>query len=283
MSWRIIDCFKENNSEKYLILLENNSIIEVGAIIHNSFMRLCFPTQIGCAINCLHCSTTYSDYPFLGNIKYDHMDSMILYFLEKYKHFKDKLILSFSSHGEPSLNWQAVLQIIYKYKDVFCKIFITTIGSKSMFNNILNLNIDYITLYISVHNADDIKRAALIPKKNTDQANLSDIIYFTNKYIKKGGKVVWNYMMYNGNCSIKDANCLLDLLKQIKYKLDVRLTDYINITPKIIPAKKNELDSFVEYINNNRNTNITFRRSIVEGSGIGVACGQMRATKQKDC
>lgn len=282
MNWKIINHQSSGNCEKYLIQVFSGHIIEVAAIKHNGLLHLCMPTQIGCAVHCKHCATTYSRCPFVDNLSYSELSSITEYFVKKYS--SEKIALSFSAHGEPLLNWQCISAIAEENQNKVYSIFVTTIGIVHILDEIIQSKKRFTVLYFSVHGTNDNQRALLIPE-NTNFAKLKKIIEFTNEYVTSGGYVVWNYMVHNKNCSEQDALALISLLRNIKVNISLRLTPYVAITsevdynPSIMPASETEFSNFVDTLSNyyEEVPTVSFHISHIEGREINVACGQMRA------
>lgn len=281
MEFKIYQCLRDGNAEKYVLEIKNGVMIELGAIYHNDYLHLCMPTQIGCSVHCLHCATTYARYPFQGNLDVDILDSLIEYFINMYK--KDNIILSFSGHGEPLLNWECINFLSDKYRNRVCKVFVTTVGIKNTLQKILKDQKSYITFYLSLHAPSDIVRKKIIPFKD-GMARIDDIINFTECYTIKGGAIVWNYMLHKNNSSMKDIKELKSIINNLNASIKLRFTRYmpIKIDDKIIPAYYISDEQFNKVSNNIveefkglENVNLSF--SDIEGEKIQVACGQMRA------
>lgn len=282
MKWRIIKHEISGNCEKFLVDLMSGHVIEVAAIRHNKMLHLCMPTQIGCAVHCNHCATTYSLCPFVGNIDYSTLSSITKYLVNKYS--KEKIALSFSAHGEPLLNWKCISAIAEENKDVVHSVFVTSIGIVKTLDEILQSGSRFAVLYFSIHGSSDGKRALLIPQ-NASFANLEKLIVFTNDYVKSGGRVVWNYMLHSKNCTKEDAFALISLLQKVNVSISIRFTPYVSIISEtesssmIMPAGENEFNEFIRIMSENSEKipNISFHVSNIEGKEINVACGQMRA------
>lgn len=283
MLWNICKILESKNSKKYLIELEDNLVIEIGEILHNGYIHLCISSQVGCPVNCIHCATTYSDIAFFRNITFDELNDIVDFFLNKTKAQGLPIIISFSGHGEPMLNWENVYKICDIYKNKVEDIFVTTIGIKNVMNEVLKHN--FIKIFISLHGVSDKQRNKIIPNFNKN-AQIKDILSFSKQYALKGGRIVWNYLMTQDNTNIKSANTLVKLLNEIDVPIEVRFTKYINIGVDngIIPPNIYEIETFLNTINQMRNFNErkwTCRLSNIEGEDINVACGQLKASYHK--
>lgn len=281
MEFKIHQCLRDGNAEKYVLEINNGVIIELGAIYHNDHLHLCVPTQIGCPVHCLHCATTYARHPFQGNLDVHILDSLIDYFINVYP--KNNIILSFSGHGEPLLNWECIDFLSDKYRNRVRKVFVTTVGIKNTLQKILKDQKNYITFYLSLHAPNDVMRKKIIPIKD-EMAKINDIINFTECYTINGGTIVWNYMLHKGNSSIKDIKELKSIINNLNASIKLRFTRYmpINIYNKIIPVYYISDERFDEISSNIIKEfrdlgNVKLSFSNIEGEKIQVACGQMRA------
>ncbi len=287
MNWKIIMHQSSGNCEKFLVQLLSGHVVEVAAIRHNGLLHLCMPSQIGCAVHCKHCATTFSECPFGGNLSYSVLNQITNSFIKRYS--TEKIALSFSAHGEPLLNWQCISTIIGNNCEKVHSVFVTTIGIVRTLDEILQSKNRFVVFYFSIHGTNDAQRALLIPD-SPQFARLDKVIDFTNEYVKGGGRVVWNYMVHSKNCSNQDVLSLILLLKRINVDITLRITPYVTVksetecVPSIIPATQKDFENFVHAISNHSEevSNVSFHVSHIEGRDINVACGQMRAHFRED-
>ena len=182
------------------------------------------------------------------------------------------------------MNWDNVQKCADNCHDEFSNIYITSIGFIDTMSRILLESGFHPSIYFSIHGSSDEERAQLIPSvKNKNIANLQQIIDFGRFYTRKGGRVVWNYMICNTNSSEESLQQLLMLCEYIDYPLEFRFTKYIDI------HKNNEIKevgdavirAFYLKLLGQVHPNIRIRLSRLEGEEMGIACGQMRACMQK--
>lgn len=280
-----IKSYISSNNYKYGICLSDNSIIESALFEHNNTIHCCIPTQTGCNMGCLHCATTYSECSFCRNLTYIELCDLVQFMKEKNRREELPKILSFSGHGEPMMNWNNIKPCIDLYENEFKEIYVTSIGYLSTMKEILNSLDNRVCFYFSIHGSSDIERSQIIPaSQNVGFASIQQINEFGEKYTNHGGNIVWNYMLYNKNCSEKSLSNLISLCKSIKYPLSIRFTKYIDIKKDIDISGIDEykFSHFYYSFMNSIPTNINVRISKLFGEDMGVACGQMRASMLED-
>ena len=268
------------DNKKYVFRLDDSYLIEAAVFSHNDGFHLCVPSQVGCAMKCRHCATTYVEPSFLRQLKYDEMVEMIYYLLQEVGKNKQSLTLSFSGHGEPMCNWQCVAAAIEHFKEIFDVIDVTSVGIRSTMKQILLENV-IPNLFFSIHGSDDRERTRIVnPCDNMNVAFLEEIIEFCESYVlKKGGRCVWNYMLCNENMTKNSIMRLLEMVNNIDFPLELRFTKYVNICRDngIREIPDDIVEKVLKEVKRKIRGNITVRYSHLEGIETQIACGQMRA------
>ena len=280
----IINTHEYGNNKKHVLQLLDGSLVEIAVFKHHNAIHFCIPTQVGCEMGCMHCSTTYSAKPFMRNLSFSELCEIVSMMNESVSEKSTPLVLSLSGHGEPMMNWSNVYKCIVKYCNEFSDIYLTSIGINEIMNTV-PLQFDYYPkIYFSIHGSSDEERERLIPSvKNGHVANLQQIIEFGRSYTQLGGRVVWNYMLCNTNSSKRSLERLLKICSLIEYPLEIRFTKYIDIHVDngIKESNDNAIRTFFQSVLNEVSSNIHIRFSLLEGEDVGIACGQMRAYMQK--
>lgn len=271
--------FVFGESTKYVFVLGDNSIIEMAVFSHNTQIHFCLSTQIGCPLGCIHCATTYSPIPYFRNILSDELIEIVNYALSLEKRSGER-ILSFSGHGEPMLNWKVVNNVKSNFQDFFNDFYITTIGYKAIFEQIIKQkNID-VTFYLSLHGPTDEIRELLLPNCSR-YSKIVDISWFIQNYTALGGQVVVNYMLHNENSTIEILDKLVVLINNINSKVTIRFTDYtpIEYDTGIVALSQLQTKKVLQYIEERHlPTSIwDYRYSYIEGEEAKIACGQLRS------
>lgn len=268
------------DSIKDIFCLEDDSIVEMAIFIHKEQLHFCVSTQVGCPIGCRHCATTYSSVKYRRNLNTNELIEMINYALAQ-KLFSGQKILSFSGHGEPALNWSNILSVKSVLKNEFDRIYITTIGQRDVLYQILYEEKTDITYYLSLHGSTDEERALLIPNSKK-YSTIDELFEFTRKYSNNGGKIVLNYMLHKNNSSTKSLDQLYQLLGGCNKNVSLRFTDFnsIGYKTKVLVLTEEERRRAYSYIEFKKEIfeEWTCRYSKLEGEGMQIACGQLRAS-----
>jgi len=272
----------EYGNRKFILKTHSDALVEATAFYHNHMEHFCIPSQIGCALGCLHCATTYATNPYIGQISYPELVIMVECLLNE-SNYSGKRVLSFSGHGEPMLNWDCVESTLCHFSNKFAEFHLTSIGILSTMDHILK-GLCRPTIYFSIHGSCDSERDMIInPGKKVLSADIEQIVAFGKAYNRVGGKSVWNYMVHEENSSWVSAQRLIALCKSVDYPLEIRFTKYNNIYQKngIREVCTEEIESFIQLISECAGKNVQLRFSQLEGAASNMACGQLRASMIK--
>lgn len=276
---RMIEKISDKIAIRYVFCLNDDSIVETAAFKHKNQFHLCVSTQVGCPIGCIHCATTYSPVQYLRNLTIEELTFIIKYALEEMPSGIDK-VLSFSGHGEPSLNWDAVTVVSKMFRNEFQHFYVTTIGRRGWLEKIIEQAETSFIFYLSLHGSIDCERSLLIPN-SVQLSSVKDLFCFANKYSLLGGEVVLNYMLHTGNSSLESLNRLLYLLSDSNHHVTLRFTDYnpTGIENGIVGLDSEKIQEIINYISRQRSSSDkwNFHYSLLEGNSIQIACGQLRA------
>lgn len=275
----IIKKYQQGKNVKYIFELADSSYIEAAVFIHQNGLHYCVPTQVGCPLKCNHCSTTYTEVPYIRQIKLLEMIAMLEKMLNDTEEQGLSQILSFSGHGEPMLNWNTVSNVMGHFGDTFSAYYITSVGITSVFEEILQSN-HLPEIYLSIHGSDDEERGKIIRlDENPMIANFEQILEFGKLYTQKGGRIVWNYIVCPYNSSEQSKSRLEILGKNIDYPLEIRFMKYIDIGIKngMGVLSDDVISEMVAVVQKIKNPYFRARKSYLEGSDMGIACGQLRA------
>ena len=274
-----VDKCTNGNSTRYIFYLSDGSIVEMAVFNHNGQIHLCVSTQVGCPVGCRHCATTYAFVPYQRNLKQEELSSMIEYALNQLK-AKGELVLSFSGHGEPSLNWETVKAIKASFQHKFHRFYVTTIGKRDILRTVIESKETDFTYYLSLHGTTDAERSILIPNSSLF-ATVRELFQFIYSYSARGGKTVVNYMLHKGNCSAECLDRLIQLLYEANQNVTLRFTDYnsIEYNTGIIGLNREEKVQVMSYFASKigAKTLWNYHYSHLEGNDIQIACDQLRA------
>ena len=272
---------KPNDRSRLLeFLLPGNCIVEAALIEHWNEMHICISTMAGCYMGCRHCATTYSKVPFIRVLTFEELKAMGLLLIEMATSAQLPVILSFSGHGEPLLNWAAVKQCAAALEKRVDKLYVTTIGIPSVFKKIISDGQAEIAFFLSLHGSSDKERRVFIPS-GPDRSDIDDLFAFGRNYMSMGGRVVLNYMLAAGNASEASCQRVASHLKTFEKPGEFRLTDYTDIGRetgfKPLGREGLKIAEKWEKRLSRECPGWDIRFSKLTGYGLGVSCGQLRA------
>ena len=182
-------------------------------------------------MGCRHCSTTYAPIPYVRDLSSAEMNEIIAVMREQLWDTPLPLVLSFSGHGEPMMNWDNVRRCACGCGQMFSSIYVTSIGILDTMERILASPEFHPSVYFSIHGSSDAERARLIPSAGgRNAASLRQIIDFGRAYTRQGERVVWNYMICSTNSSESSLQQLLELCAGIEYPLSCGLQNISTFT-----------------------------------------------------
>ncbi|BAC24717.1 yfgB [Wigglesworthia glossinidia endosymbiont of Glossina brevipalpis] len=279
-----LDIESENISQDGTIkwvLKINDQNIETVYIPEINRATLCISSQIGCALNCKFCATSYQG--FNRNLNSYEIISQIWYamkIINDRNNFKLKKITNIvmMGMGEPLLNLKNLVPAIKIILDNYGfglskrRITISTAGISPVIKKLGKL-ID-VKLAISLHAPNDIIRNKIMPINK--KYNIKSILLSAKKYISTSkankGKISIEYIMLNEiNDKTEHAYQLINCLKNIPCK--------INLIPwnpfpyvKYKCSNFNKINNFYKILIKHGITT-TIRKQ--RGIDIKAACGQL--------
>lgn len=268
----------DNKSGSFLlgIQLADGIVIESARLNHKDEVHFCLSTQAGCAIGCFHCATTYSEPRFVRSLTPQDMIS-VLRLLEGFRPCRPgPLVLSFSGHGEPLLNFDNVQSVATEIGHRFDRIHITTVGIVDRFDDLAAL-VDVFEVYLSLHGSSDEERQYLVPIVHP-VATVTELLSFASRYVSLGGRVVLNYVGTQRNTSVESAMRLSRLLTSTHPNVELRVFPW-NKVRMSNPIERATDDMLVRFIDVLRGSGVPnpIRLSRTVGAYVGIACGQLRA------
>lgn len=277
-----VGCVPFKNGKKMLYELWDGAIIEVAVFSYQGTeqdgVHICMPSQVGCPVGCLFCATTYAPIPFQRNLFQDELCEIIDSIQAGLSSELSVDVISFSGHGEPLLNYDAVSGCLKHYETNIGRGFITTVGINSVLEKIMDSGISPCQFFLSLHGSSDAERRLVIPQ-HTGMARMSDLKRFAEYLLLSNQTVTFNYMLTENNTDVASARRLCSYLAGIG-SVSVRFTPVFPIDGTTLPKLPDNMDRFLEeFALLSTNTNVSWRLSRPTGSEIGIACGQMRAHK----
>ncbi|MEI7470754.1 MAG: 23S rRNA (adenine(2503)-C(2))-methyltransferase RlmN [Chitinophagaceae bacterium] len=237
----------------------------------------CVSSQVGCSLTCKFCATGKMERK--RNLNFDEIYDQVALLNEQSEKVHNKKLTNivFMGMGEPLLNYKNVLQAIERItaNDGLAmspkRITVSTAGVAKMIRQLGDDKVRF-NLALSLHAANDVKRAAIMPinETNTIDSLISALNYF---YEQTNNDITLEYILFKDvNDSLKDAEDLVKIYRQIPTHL-INVIEYNPIDgAHFIKPDEDTTQRFTDYLVKNR-VNVRVRRS--RGKDIDAACGQL--------
>lgn len=267
---------------KYLFLLEDNNIVEGVAMNYSYGNTLCVSTQVGCRMGCSFCESTKGG--LIRNLTVGEMVSQFIIVNQDLgkgqdNGFRNIRNIVLMGSGEPLDNYQNVLKFLKllhhpaTFNMSYRNMTLSTCGITSEIRSLADEALS-ITLAVSLHAANDKKRASLMPIARSNK--IVDILDACMYYFDRTSRrISFEYSLIEGiNDSLEDARELGVLLKG--FPCHVNLIPINEVKDRhYMPSKKAKINEFINVLNS-YGVNNTLRREL--GSDIGGACGQLKSS-----
>ncbi|WP_040211645.1 23S rRNA (adenine(2503)-C(2))-methyltransferase RlmN [Clostridium polynesiense] len=258
---------------KLLAAYKDGNIVECVVMKYQYGNSICVSTQVGCRMGCKFCASTIEGR--IRDLTSGEILSQILLAESVIRERISNVVLMGS--GEPMDNFHNVIKFI----DLVTSseglnigqrhITLSTCGIVPKIYELADMKYQ-ITLAISLHAVDDVKRKEIMPIAN--KYTIKDLLDACNYYTKiTNRRITFEYALVKDvNDSAEEAEKLSSLLKNIL--CHVNLIPINEIKEKVF--KKSSLKSVDKFLTILKNNGIeaTIRREM--GSDINAACGQLR-------
>ncbi len=258
---------------KYLFDILDGNAIETVIMEYKHGRTICVSSQVGCKMGCKFCASTGIE--FIRNLSSGEIVEQLLA-VEKNLGIKISNVV-FMGIGEPLDNFDNVMKAVEiinnpKGLEIGARhISISTCGIVPKIYEIADMDLQC-TLSISLHEANNEKRSAMMPINN--RYNIEELMKACRYYIEKTNKrISFEYALAkDNNDNEKDAEELVKLLKG--------MLCHVNLIPinkiqdgKFSKSTNENIIKFRDYLNS-KGIVATIRREL--GSDIDAACGQLR-------
>ena len=258
-------------TQKYLFTTKNGMTIESVLMRKNDRATICLSTQVGCAVDCSFCATAK-----MGFVQNLSVGEIIDQYFQLAKLSDTKITnVVFMGMGEPFLNYKnsiAAARLLNHTKGINLGARRITISTAGIIGKIKKFTDEKhpFRLAVSLNGSNHDQRLKIMPitKNQTFQNLLKVIKAYTNQSRKR---ITIEYVLIEGiNNSQKDSLKLIDILSQIKCKLNV------------IPY--NEIDSIYKrptdegihvFLNPLKNAPFPVTVRWSKGQDIDAGCGQL--------
>lgn len=264
-----------DKSKKFLYQTNDNYAVETGYYDLDEHI-ICISSQIGCAMKCVFCATTYAEDRSklcIRNLSKKEIIMQVKNVIDSINNLGDKqLLLSYMGIGEPLLNYDNVVESIKELAKQYpnSRATICTLGvNLDLMKKLADEQFPItVKLHLSLHAPNDKLRKKLLPNAKPIKESLEALKYFAQK-TNTISKV--NYtLIKNKNDTIEHAKQLANCVKD--YPFIVKLSK-LNAFEQFKVSEDIKRDKF-EYILKEHNIKTTTFSS--HGTDICAGCGQLR-------
>ncbi len=264
----------EDGTQKYLLKLSDNLIIEAVYIPEEDRGTICLSSQVGCPLKCLFCVSGKVDY--IRNLTVDEIIGQLIVIIKEIDR-RGKINIVFMGMGEPLLNLDNVMKAF--------EIMIDEEGLSISRRNITISTAGYLPgikklaeykripkIAFSLNSASNIVRTSIMPiNKKYPIEKVINSLKLLN--IDKRERITIEYIMIKDvNDRLEDAKLLVGLAKKLPCKINlIPLNENAYIPYK--GSSENAIEEFANFLRKNKLT-ATIRRS--RGKDIDAACGLLR-------
>ena len=268
---------KDERTIKALIRLSDDSHIETVLIRSKTRNTVCVSSQVGCPLKCTFCASGQAG--LKRNLTIGEIVDQIILFTRLLKTSDDKVTnIVFMGMGEPFLNYQNVIDAIrlLNQKNTLHlstrRFSISTCGIIPGIKKLANEDGLAVNLAVSIHSADNKKRAKLMPINK--KYGLGPLARELNAYFKKTKrKILFEYILLKDiNTFREDAQALRTFINAIEAAYTVNLNTFNEASCDFEPPTYFEIQNFKEYLTN---LGINFTQRSPFGKDISAACGQL--------
>ncbi len=264
---------KIDGTRKYLMILNDNNVIESVLMKYKHGNTICVSTQVGCKMGCGFCASTVDG--VVRNLRAGEILGQVLAVQNDIGERISNVVLMGS--GEPLDNYDEVLKflsIINHPLGLNISMRNITLSTCGIVPKIIDLAEKklQITLAISLHASNDEIRNKFMPINKV--YNINEILEACKKYIKNTNRrITFEYALIKGvNDKTEHALELAKKLKDILCHVNLIPLNEVNESA-FETSKESNIKEFKKILDGER-IHVTVRREL--GSDIDAACGQLR-------
>ncbi len=269
----------KDESEKFLLESKDGLFYEMVLMPYDNRVTLCISSQVGCRMGCTFCQT--GKLGLKRNLSSGEILTQILIANQRLDGRRVTNIV-FMGMGEPLDNYEEVVKacrLMVDPKALGLSMARVTVSTSGVVPHIERLGKELpVRLAISLHNADDQKRSAIMPvNRKYSLAQLKKALL--NYPAPKRLGITFEYVMIEGeNDSIEDAKKLVRFLTGLKAKVNlIPINHFPGLDMK--PSAAGRLRQFQTYLSD-RSIPAPVRYS--RGQDISGGCGQLAAKTESE-
>ena len=273
---KLISCY--DSTVKYLFRLHDGEMVESVVMQYKYGYTICVSSQVGCKMGCAFCASTLD-----GCVRSLEASEILgqVYAAQRDLNVRISHVVMMGM-GEPLDNYDNTVRFLQMITDEnglhisSRNISVSTCGIVPKIYELAELKTG-VTLSISLHAADDVRRSRLMPVNRRWQ--IAELLAAVRYYIKKTGRrVSFEYTLVAGeNDSAQDAEKLAALLSGMLCHVNLIPVNAVQETG-LTPSDKTRVQTFQNTLLR-RGINTTVRRTL--GADINASCGQLRRATVK--
>lgn len=259
-------------TSKYVLLLEDQELVECVVIPEKGHITFCVSSQVGCPLACRFCATGRMG--FRRNLAVSEILAQVLLMKRDIHPFSGKLNLVFMGMGEPLLNRENLflaLDIIGSTEGLSVSqknITVSTAGISAGIDELLE-RFPGIKLSLSLNGYDSRSREEVMPVNRREP--IEKILLRLKRY-RSRNRVTFEYVLLPGiNDAPEHARKLAAWLRGIPCKINLIPFNPFPGAPYTRP-EESVVDRFAALLHQ-QNYTVVVRWS--KGGGIAAACGQL--------
>ncbi len=268
---------KIDETRKYLLQLNDGNYIESVLMKYEYGYTICVSSQVGCKMGCRFCASTLNGWS--RNLTPGEIIGQILCVQKDLGQRISNVVMM--GIGEPLDNFDNVLKFIelansHDGLNIGQRhISISTCGIADKIRELAKRKLQ-ITLLLSLHAPDDVRRSEIMPINK--RFSINEVMAACDYYIKETGRrISFEYTLISGvNDNIEEADLLAQLIKGKLCHVNLIPVNKVKETG-FDKSSRAKVESFRKQLEK-RGIAATVRREM--GSDINAACGQLRNRKQ---
>ena len=264
---------KIDGTQKYLFRLSDGNVIASVLMRYKHGNSVCISSQVGCRMGCRFCAST------IGGLTRCLLPSEMLDQIYRIQALTGERVSNVvvMGTGEPLDNYENLLRFIHILTEdggLHISQRNLTVSTCGLVPKIYDLAKEKLqmTLALSLHAPNDVKRRELMPIANT--YSIEEILKACRHYYSQNNRrITFEYSLVKGvNDSREDAKALAALLEGMNCHINlipvnpIEERDYRQTEADAVLKFKNMLEKY--------GRNVTIRREM--GRDIQAACGQLR-------
>lgn len=273
----------EDGTVKYLFNVGDGKKIESVYIPDKDRATLCVSSQVGCRMNCYFCMTGKQG--FKGNLTAAQIVNQILSIPPKmpkgYEPMTELTNVVFMGMGEPLDNFYELLKVLEIMTSSWGmawspkRITVSTVGKITELKELLDRT--QVHIAISVHSADDLQRASMMPAQKAYP--IRGVMKLLSGYdFSHQRRLSLEYIMWrNVNDDLAHANMLISLIDKLDCRVNlIRFHSIPGVD--LVSSSEEKMIIFRNYLNS-KGIIATIRAS--RGEDIMAACGMLAGKGEK--